>query len=71
MNTNETPPPVCRHLRTKQMYVPAQAAGAMAKHLHPHDDSFYTCIRTLTALGCDDDAVHPQACCPGRKCYEA
>lgn len=71
MNTPNAQPVLCRHLRTKQMYVPALAAGALEKYLRPDDDSFYTCNRTLSALGCDDDGVHPRACCAGRSCYQA
>jgi hypothetical protein len=71
MNPPPDPKPLCRHLRTKQMYVPALAAGALQNYDSPHDDSFYTCNRTLTVLGCDDDAVHPRACGPGRSCYQA
>ena len=71
MNTPAPSPPLCRHLRTKQMYIPVLAAGALEKHLQPNDDSFYTCNRTLSALGCDDDGVHPRACRPGRSCHQA
>jgi hypothetical protein len=63
--------PMCRHLRTKRMHVPVLAAGALERHLLSNDDSFYTCTQTLSVLGCDDDAVHPRACCPGRSCYRA
>lgn len=71
MNPSPDSKPLCRHLRTKQMYVPVLAAGALQKHDSPHDDSFYTCNRTLTALGCDDDAVHPHVCGPGRCCFQS
>jgi hypothetical protein len=71
MNTPPEKLPLCRHLRTKQMYVPELAAGALEKYLQPGDDSYYTCNKTLSALGCDDDAVHPRACHPGRSCHQA
>ena len=53
------------------MHVPVLAADALERYLQPNDDSFYTCTQTLGVLGCDDDAVHPRACCPGRSCYRA
>jgi hypothetical protein len=60
----------CRHLRTKRMYIPELAHGALGEPGHD-EQVFYTCNRTLGALGCDDDAVHPGACRDGRGCFEA
>ena len=71
MNTPPPSLPVCRHLRSKQMYLPHLAAeGTVLRPPHP-DDAFFTCNRTLSALGCDDDAVHPHVCGPGRVCYKS
>jgi hypothetical protein len=61
----------CRHLRNKKMYVPALAAEAIPADPHENDESFYWCNKTLGALGCDDDRVHPCRCQPGRSCHEA
>ena len=59
----------CRHLRTKRMYVPALAEGALDHE--QNDQSFYWCNRTLSALGLDDNTVHPCVCQPGRSCHES
>ena len=60
----------CRHLRTKRMYIPALAEGALDLEPSADDQSFYWCNRTLAALGRDDNAVHPCVCQPGRSCHE-
>ncbi len=60
----------CRHLRTKRMYIPVLAEGALdIKEAH-NDQSFYWCNRILSALGQDDLGVHPCDCQPGRACHE-
>jgi len=60
----------CRHLRTKRMYIPALAEGALDLEQGSHDQSFYWCNKTLTAIGLDDKQVHPCDCQPGRTCHE-
>ena len=60
----------CRYLRTKRMYIPALAENALDHEAHPDDQSFYWCNKTLSALGQDDNQVHPCQCQPGRSCYE-
>ncbi len=62
--------PCCR-LRTKRMYIPALAEGALDLVQNENDQSFYWCNKTLGALGADDHAVHPCVCQPGRACHEA
>jgi hypothetical protein len=59
----------CRFLRTKRMYIPALAEGAL--DFKEDDQSFYWCNKTLSALGADDNQVHPCLCQPGRACHEA
>ncbi len=61
----------CCHLRTKRMYIPALAEGALDPETYRDDQSFFWCNKTLTALGLDDDQVHPCVCLAGRACYEA
>lgn len=61
----------CCHLRTKRMYIPALAEGALEVDSHHHDQAFYWCNKTLTALGQDYEQVHPCVCQPGRSCHEA
>jgi hypothetical protein len=63
------PTPPCRFLRTKKMYIPALADTALVED--HHDQSFYWCNKTLSALGRDDYPVHPCSCQPGRSCHEA
>ena len=60
----------CCHLRTKRMYIPALAEGALDSENYRDDQSFYWCNKTLTALGLDDNQVHPCVCQPGRACHE-
>ena len=70
---NQTPPAPslpCRFLRTKRMYIPALAEGALDLDQDPNDQSFYWCNKTLSALGVDDNQVHPCLCQPGRACHE-
>jgi hypothetical protein len=60
----------CRHLRTKRMYIPALAEGALDLDQDTNDQSFYWCNKTLAALGADDAPVHLCSCQPGRSCHE-
>ena len=68
---NSAPSLPCRHLRTKRMFIPALAEGALNLEEDANDQSFYWCNRTLGALGQDDNQVHPCSCQSGRACYEA
>ncbi len=60
----------CHHLRTKRMYIPALAEGALDLDQDTNDQSFYWCNKTLGALGADDAPVHLCSCQPGRTCHE-
>ncbi len=60
----------CRHLRTKRMYIPVLAEGALDRDANDNDQSFYWCNKTQGALGFDDFPVHPCSCQPGRDCHE-
>ena len=68
---NPAPWTPCRFLRTKRMYIPALAEGALDQEQDANDQSFYWCNKTLSALGRDDNQVHPCLCQPGRSCHEA
>jgi hypothetical protein len=59
----------CRFLRTKRMYIPALADGAL--DFKEDGQACYWCNKTLSALGRDDNQVHPSLCQPGRACHEA
>jgi hypothetical protein len=60
----------CLHLRTKRMYIPSLAEGALDLEQDAGDQSFYWCNKTLSALGRDDSPAHPCQCQPGRSCHE-
>jgi len=57
----------CRNLRTKKNYVPAY--GREERGSRPDLDCYF-CLRTLHAIGADDDAVGPRLCGPERPCFE-
>ena len=70
-SSSSSPWTPCRFLRTKRMYIPALADGALDQKQDPNDQSFYWCNKTLSALGRDDNQVHPCLCQPGRSCHES
>lgn len=70
MNSKETAQRnlmLCRHLRTKKMYLsfdeePDYSASTTA---------VFWCMRTLSVVGPDDAQACAEDCCrPGRACYE-
>ena len=73
MNTSSPKPTSqpCRHLRTKRMYIPVLAEGALDLEQPHTDQSFYWCNKTQSALGRDDNAVRLCDCQLGRTCHEA
>jgi hypothetical protein len=56
--------PLCRHFRTKKMFIPAQAADV------DEDGAPCWCNRTMTPLGRDDRPAAPRTCREGRACFE-
>lgn len=60
---------VCRHLRSKAVYVPAfqQYPGSMAPSA---EEAYYWCQRTMRELGPDDRLADVDRCTAGRGCYE-
>jgi len=64
-------PILCKHLRTKSMFIPALAQELAA---NPEEQStrsaHYWCNCTVTETGPDDCPVGPQRCQPSRQCYE-
>jgi hypothetical protein len=68
MNLN---PHRCRHLRTKKMFTVAHPDEAfLAKNPEEASPSHFWCNLTQSVVGADDQPAHPNACTPGRKCYE-
>ncbi len=65
------PTNVCRHLRTKKMYIPAQADEVLAQENGEFTQSPHCwCNRTLTETGPDDKQVGLQPCSRSRACFE-
>lgn len=61
--------PICRHLRSKGMYV--YTDGMDYGFDHNYDSSLYWCLKTMKAFGPDDDMVERETCCrPDRACYQ-
>lgn len=60
--------PICKNLRTKASYVPDLRNEHYMKVYHPY--SPYFCLRTLRAIGPDDDTVCAVDCTPDRICFE-
>jgi hypothetical protein len=72
MNLRPESPPVCRHLRTKTLYVPAQAAEAALDASEAGTARHCWCNKTMTPVGLDDRRVNSEACAdPQRSCYRA
>ena len=62
--------PICKHLRTKKVFIPEEAATAFVEPTDTEAEAFYWCNRTLTAIGVDDKPVHLRLCTRGRCCFE-
>ncbi len=64
--------PLCRHLRSKRMYV-ANSFEAEAQADENIESAYghYWCMQTMYDFGPDDARVQRRACKPGRSCYEA
>lgn len=62
---------ICRHLRTKKIYIPAQAGEAFSQPSEPVGGSSHCwCNRTQAETGPDDWLASPEYCKPGRKCHQ-
>lgn len=71
MKSDDPSPRLCRHLRTKTMYVPGQSADVRTRIAdgapgEPH----CWCNRTMTEVGRDDRPVALGRCIFGRSCFE-
>lgn len=63
-------PVPCSHLRTKKMFIPAQADEAFDEKALPGSDSFCWCNRSMTEIGPDDRLVNGPDCSKSsRICY--
>jgi hypothetical protein len=59
--------PVCKRLRTKGYYVTGPDDVDLVEF---SSTASYWCARTVTILGPDDILCAPEACQPGRACFE-
>jgi len=65
------PAQVCRHVRTKAMYVPEQKDQELPDTGKAAEYSGHCwCNRTLTEVGPDDKRVGIPMCGPARSCFE-
>jgi hypothetical protein len=72
MNTASPARPVlCRHLRTKKMYVPAQEAEVLEAAMgeRPGEPHCW-CNRTMNEIGRDGGPVALGRCMASRACFE-
>lgn len=61
---------ICRHLRTKAMYVPAEAGKILSEwEANSAPQPHCWCNVTMTELGADDFPASLALCVAGRKCY--
>lgn len=58
--------PICRHLRTKKMYIPMDPPEDETERA---DEPHCWCNLTMTEVGADDRVVNRRACVPGRPCH--
>jgi hypothetical protein len=64
-------PPVCRHLRTKKMFIPVQAGDSPGgAEESAEQNTHFWCNLTLTEVGFDDEPVGSQRCHAPRPCFE-
>ena len=62
---------LCKHLRTKKMFIPALAHEAFAEDsAGQHDPAHAWCNCTLTETGPDDRPVGSERCTSARSCFE-
>jgi len=62
---------LCKHLRTKKMFIPALAHEAFSTETGEEAGAPHCwCNCTLTETGPDDCAVGPERCVPSRSCFE-
>ena len=62
----------CRFLRTKKMYIPAQAERALVEREYPAESPHCWCNKTMMELGPDDLPVSIEDCAnTDRVCHRA
>lgn len=66
-NPDHPDQPICQHLRTKGSYIPDLRNEHYMEIHHPYNQ--YYCLKTLHAVGPDDDVVCPADCTMARSCF--
>jgi hypothetical protein len=65
------PSNVCKHIRTKKMFIPALEDEVFTpSDGKPAHSAHCWCNRTLTEVGPDDRGVAIPLCDPSRSCFE-
>ena len=67
MEVNELNHGMCRCLRSKEMFIHAEHDP----RLPSLSSGIFWCIYTHNCLGPDGQVAEPEACKPGRGCYDA
>ena len=62
----DTTRPVCKHIRTKALYVYGQDTADM---FHTSRSSSYQCMKSHFVTGPDGALCAPEECQPGRPCF--
>lgn len=63
-------PPFCCNLRTKAMYIPAEADKVLNATPEESTEAFYWCLCSGTRFGPDGQPAEPPACKPDRSCFQ-
>ncbi len=58
---------VCRHMRSKEMFYEFEG---QPDPIHASGSGIYWCVYTQNCLGPDGKVAEPNACQPGRHCFE-
>ncbi len=66
---SDSPPVVCRKLRTKLAFGALEGAGDW--RTGDSTTASYWCLRTMENFGPDDSFCHPHNCQSGRACFVA
>jgi hypothetical protein len=61
--------PICRHLRTKKIYIPAESEDPFSETAEASIAPHCWCNLTMTEVGRDDRPVSAGTCVPGRICH--
>jgi hypothetical protein len=65
-----SPSNLCKHLRTKSMFIPALANATEVEDNPTGHSQHCWCNCTLTETGPDDQPVSNNRCCSSRSCFE-